>query len=561
MPSTGRRSWIVLAGSALPLLFTACSTGTTLARPVAETELGAVRGVERNGAVEFRGIPFAAPPVGELRWALPRPAAPWAGVRDATDFGNACPQTRRYDLTERSTTEDCLTLNVSTPPGAAPGAKLPVLVWIHGGAFVGGSGSLYRLDKLATQGRMVVVSANYRVGVFGFLAIPGLDAAFNGGQGLEDQRHALRWVQRNIAAFGGDPENVTVAGESAGGGSVCQHLVSPDRVQGLFHKAIVQSAGCLQPMPTLAASLDDTRPERPPMWKQVAAEVGCGAAVDVVACLRAASVDDLLAAQDELSTGLMALGPIVENGTVPAQASDAVRRGEVMRVPLLMGGTRDELRLYVAYAKLFAPFLSDYGEAGLRRDWLPTYYGPEKADPSHPGRTTWESILEEYRVREGMDGARLGSMLSDHQEAVGINDCLYLRTSDAFHPWAPAIHQWEFADPDALVLGVGIAKGMDPGFALGAVHSSELNYLFPNLSNTAAIDAPDLPPTSQAMADQLVAYWGSFVATGAPAPAGPPPWPRYELGGTKVMRFTPGDIAPYDAHAAHRCAFWKGLFP
>jgi para-nitrobenzyl esterase len=152
-------------------------------------------------------------------------------------------------------------------------------------------------------------------------------------------------------------------------------------------------------------------------------------------------------------------------------------------------------------------------------------------------------------------------MLSDHQEAVGINDCLYLWTSDAFLDWAPAIYQWEFADPDALVLGVGIAKGMDPGFALGAVHSSELNYLFPNLSNTAAIDAPDLPPASEAMADQLVAYWGSFAATGAPAPTGQPPWPRYERGGTKVMRFTPGNVAPYDAHTAHRCAFWKGLFP
>jgi para-nitrobenzyl esterase len=526
-----------------------------------QTDLGAIQGVERNGAIEFRGIPFAAPPVGDLRWALPRPAEPWPGVRDAAAFGSACPQTRRFDLTERSTTEDCLTLNVSTPPGTSPGAKLPVLVWIHGGAFVGGSGSLYRLDRLATQGRMVVVTANYRAGVLGFLAIPGIDAAFNGDLGLEDQRLALRWVQRNIAAFGGDPDNVTLAGESAGGGSICQHLVSPDRVRGLFHKAIVQSAGCLQPMPTLAASIDDTRPERPPLWKQVAAEVGCVAAADVVACLRAASVDQLLAAQDKLSTGIMSLGPIVENGTVPAQVADALRRGEVMRVPLLMGGTRDELRLYVAYAKLFAPFLSDYSEAGLRTGWLPTYYGPEKADPSHPGRTTWESILEEYRVREGMDGAGLGSMLSDHQEAVGINDCLYLRTSDAFLPWVPAIYQWEFADPDAPVLGVGIAKGMDPGFALGAVHSSELNSLFPNLSNTAAIDAPDLPPASQAMADQLVAYWGSFAATGAPAPIGHPPWPRYESGGAKVMRFTPGNVAPHDAHAAHRCAFWKGLFP
>jgi len=182
----------------------------------------------------------------------------------------------------------------------------------------------------------------------------------------------------------------------------------------------------------------------------------------------------------------------------------------------------DGLRLYVAYSRLFPPFLSYYGEAGLRRDWLPTYCGADAPDPTHPGRTRYDAILREYRVAEGMDGASLGSMLSDHQEAVGIANCLYLRTSDAFLPWVPAIYQWEFADPGAPVLGVGIAKGMDPGFALGAVHSSELNSFFPNLSNTAAIDAPDLAPAFQAMADQLVAYWASFAATGAPSSAGQP---------------------------------------
>jgi para-nitrobenzyl esterase len=550
-----------LAWSLLPLLSIACATPTTISRNVVQTDTGAVRGIERNGALEFRGIPYAAPPVGDLRWALPQPAGAWSGVRDATAFGDACPQTRRFDLTERSTTEDCLFLNVSTPPGLAPGEKLPVLVWIHGGAFVGGAGSLYRLDKLATRGRMVVVSMNYRMGLLGFMAIKGIDADFNGDVGLEDQRYALRWVQRNIAAFGGDPDNVTVGGESAGAGSACMHLISPARVKGLFHKAIVQSGGCLQPMPTLAKAIDDGDPRSPPMWKKVAAEVGCGAAPDVVTCLRAAPVDRLLRAQDELSVGIMALGPVVGNGTVPAQATDAARTGAVMRVPLLMGGTRDELRLYVAYAKLFPPFLSDYSEAGLRKDWLPTYYGPDAPDPTRPGQTRYEAILKEYRVAEGMDGSRLGSMLSDRQEAVGINDCLYLETSDAFLERVPAIYQWEFADPAALVLGVGIAKGMDPGFELGAVHSSELNYLFPHLSNTAAIDAPDLPPASEAMGDQLVAYWACFAATGVPAPPGQPSWPRYVKGGTQVMRFTPGNVAPYDAHAAHRCAFWGALFP
>ncbi len=529
--------------------------------PVVVTDLGAVRGVEREGALEFRGIPYAAPPVGELRFAPPRPASPWAGVRDASAFGASCPQTHRYGLTERSTTEDCLFLNVSAPADRRPGERLPVLVWIHGGAFVGGSSSLYRLDRLAARGRLVVVSMNYRVGLLGFMAVKGLDEDANGDLGLEDQRLALRWVQRNVAAFGGDPGNVTVAGESAGAGSVCMHLVSPGRVAGLFHKAVVQSAGCLQPMPTVAASIDDSDPSSPPAWKKVAERVGCGSAADVVACLRAAPVASLLDAQDALSSGVMSFGPSVGNGTVPAQARDAIRDGKVVRVPLLMGGTRDELRLYVAYAKLFSPFVADYSKAKLRSFWLPAYYGADAPDPSTPGRTRHDAIVAEYVRGGAMDGPSLGSMLSDRQTAVGITNCLYLRTSDALLGLVPALYQFEFADPAAPVLGVGIAKGMDPGFPLGAVHSSELNYLFPRLSNTSAIDGPELEPASQALADRMVDAWAAFAGTGAPRAAGLPPWPRYAGGGRDVMLLLPAASAPYDAGERHRCAFWQRVLP
>ncbi len=572
-PSPARRAHLPLlpALPALPavlalLASAACASVPARATPspsgpVVVTDLGAVRGVERNGALEFRGIPYAAPPVGELRFAPPRPAAPWAGVRDGSAFGASCPQTRRFDLTERSTTEDCLFVNVSVPADLRPGERLPVLAWVHGGAFVGGSSSLYRLDLLATRGRLVVVSFNYRLGLFGFMAVQGLDPDANGDVGLEDQRLALRWIQRNAAAFGGDPGNVTVAGESAGAGSVCMHLLSPDRVAGLFHKAIVQSAGCLQPMPTLAASIGDSDPARPPAWKKVAERVGCGSATDVVACLRGASVESLLDAQDAVSTGLMAFGPSVGNGTVPLQAGDAVRKGKVVRGPLLMGGTRDELRLYVAYAKLFSPFVSDYSEAKLRSFWLPAYYGPDAPDPSTPGRTLHGAIVAEYAPGGAMDGPSLGSMLSDHQVAVGITNCLYLRTSDALLALAPALYQFEFADQAAPVLGVGIAKGMDPGFALGAVHSSELGYLFPRYSNTSAVDGPALPPASQQLSDRMVEAWAAFAASGAPRAAGLPPWPRYEKGGRAVMLLAPGASAPYDAAARHRCAFWDRLYP
>lgn len=526
-----------------------------------QTDRGAVRGVVRHDALEFRGIPYAQPPVGKLRFALPVAAKPWAGVRDATDFGPACAQTRRYDLTERSEHEDCLTINVSVPADLAPGERLPVLFWIHGGAYVGGSANLYRLDRLAARGRLVVVAANYRVGVFGFLPIKGLPRAYNGDAGLEDQRLALRWVQRNIARFGGDPRNVTVAGESAGGGSVCMHLASPKAVAGLFHKALVQSAGCIAPMPELDAALSEADAANPPMWKRIAKEVGCGDARDALACLRQAPVASLLAAQDKHSTGVMTLSPTVGNGTVPSPVKDAAAKGALMRVPVLMGGTRDELRLYVAYDKLFAPFVGDYSETKLRSFWLPAFYGKDVPNPARPGTGKHDAIIAEYAAANGMNGASVGSMLSDYQTAVGISNCLYQRTAAAFLPWMPSLHMLEFADPDAPVLGVGLAKGMDPGFTLGAVHSSELNYWFPNYSNTSAIDAPDLAPASQRLADQMVDFVAAFARTGTPVIPGGARWPAYTGDGTSVMLLVPGAVVPYDAGAYHRCAFWSSLYP
>ena len=219
----------------------------------AQTQYGAVKGVERNGAIEFRGIPYAAAPEGDLRWAMPVQPKAWEGVRDASVFGNACPQQARFNLTDASTTEDCLNLNVSIPADIRDGEKLPVLFWIHGGAFVGGSSNLYRNDKLANKGRLIVVTPNYRLGVLGFMPHPAFRNAnhLNGNYGLEDQRAALKWVQNNIAAFGGDANNVTISGESAGAASICMHLASPEKVTGLFHKAIMTSAGCLAHLKTV----------------------------------------------------------------------------------------------------------------------------------------------------------------------------------------------------------------------------------------------------------------------------------------------------------------------
>lgn len=554
--------FILLSGLAFSCYGYASSSSMSNSGLTIMTDKGAVQGVVRNGAQEFRGIPYAAAPIGKLRWALPQPAAPWEGVKDASNFGSACAQQARYSLTQQSLDEDCLTLNVSRPSDWKPGEKLPVLFWIHGGAFVGGSSSLYRLDKLANQGKMVVVSANYRLGAFGFMAHPAFDTATNGGYGLEDQRFAMAWVQRNIAAFGGDPGNVTIAGESSGGGAVCMHLLSPERVPGLFHKAIVQSAGCLQPMPTIQESLTSSSA----LWKQVAQKVGCDTSATAdsaasLACMRGKKVEDILTAQGAASSGVMTFGPIIGNSTVPRSGTDAVKNGNLMKVPLLMGGTRDELRLYAAYAVLFPnsktpnlPFTKD----AVYKFWLPYFYG---SDTTH-----YDAIYNHYfgtgegQLGLAITGATVGSMASDRAPVVGINNCLYLKTSDAFGKWVPAVYQFEFADKNAPVLGVGIAKGMDPGFELGAVHSSELNYLFPKLSNTTAIDGPDLQPASQLLADQMVAYWAAFARTGAPRVSGLPVWPVY-AGGATVMLLDTGNIGIYDASTRHQCGFWAPIFP
>jgi para-nitrobenzyl esterase len=530
-----------IARSTAAALAVLVSLGTgSVGAEVLKTPAGELRGVIRNGALEFRGIPYAAPPVGELRWALPRPASPWQGVRDAANFGPACPQQARFNLTERSESEDCLSLNVSAPADRKPGELLPVFFYIHGGQFVGGASSLYRLDKLAREGRMVVVSANYRIGVFGFMSHPAFsNEGYNGNYGLEDQRAALAWVQQNIAAFGGDPSNVTVGGESAGAGSICMHLASPERVQGLFHKAFVLSAGCFAPLKTVA--------EAEETGIAMARAVGCGLSPDPLSCMRSKSVADWLVVGGHQAerdpTDLLVFGPTVGNRTVPRFPRDAaVPGGRFVDVPVMMGGARNELRLYVGYAVQdgFNVTPSNWVQ------WLRAVYGNRA-----------EAIATQYLPGDSPP-ATLGSVFSSYNPKIPINNCLYLRTARALSARLP-VYQFEFADPHAPVLGVGIAPP-DPGFELGAVHSAALNYFFPNYSNTSRINAPDLPTASQALASTMVAQLASFARTGEPSAPAAPKWPRYS-GPASVMLWESSKVGPYDAGAHHRCEFWRGLYP
>ena len=530
---TTRSVLFALLGSAVcPAILMAKAQATADdATLLVQTREGKVHGVAGRGVREFKGIPFAAPPVGELRFEPPAPVAPWTGVLDATATRDACPQARRFNLTEESNVEDCLHLNVAIPTASRTGAR-PVLVWFYGGAFVGGSTRLYPIDFLAREGDMVVVSVNYRLGPLGFMAHPAFGAEANGGYALEDQRAALRWVQRNIAAFGGDPGNVTIGGVSAGAASVCMHLISPERTSGLFHKAIIQSAGCTFNMRSVEEGVRT--------GLAVAQILGCGDPKTALKCLRSKPVKQLVDAGTVVAAAdYLAFAPIYGNGTVPRQGADALASGNFVRVPILNGGASNEMRLYVGYEV----------EAGARitldnyPDRLRALYGDNV-----------DQVLAAYPAnRYSSVPTALGSAMSDFMPGGGLNSCLFLRTAWLASRWVP-VYQYEFADDAAPPVM------NDPGIELGAVHTSEMPYQFPGFSNTSVLDGPPLAAPQQELARQMVAYWSSFIRTGRPAGAGLPEWQPFDPS-RQALKLKPGAVGMFDASGAHQCAMWERLYP
>jgi para-nitrobenzyl esterase len=498
---------------------------------VLKTEGGEVRGVDTGRLLAFKGIPYAASPIGVLRWALPQPAAPWSGVRDAASFGRQCPQVSRYGLTEASYDEDCLTINVTIPNAPHQGPR-PVIVWIYGGAFVGGGSSLYPLDAMALAGDAVVVSFNYRLGVFGFLANPSFDRAIDGTFGLADQRAALGWVQRNIGGFGGDPAQVTVAGESAGAASICMHLVGPKQTSGLFARAIIQSAACVQHL--------RTREEADVVGEKVATLAGCRQGAAALDCLRAKPVKDLLeAASTVAGSDIMTYVPSVGTDTIPEQPQEALRSGRFLRVPIVNGGNRDELRLYVAY--------DIQAGHGVTPETYGAYLKAVYNDKA-------EQVLAQYPLTAFSSApSALGTALTDFTPSNGLNYCGYLETARLATKYVPT-YQYEFADraaPDVTA---------NPGFEMGAVHSAELPYQFPGFDNTSKLAGGPLAPASQKLAVTMMQYWTSFAKTGTPRAADAPEWPVYKAV-TQAMRFDPGHIGLFDAAAEHNCSFWQKLYP
>ena len=515
------RARIGLGAGALLLLATARATAAAL---TVVTTGGTVEGIATPLAREFLGVPYAAPPVGALRWRPPQPAASWSGVLEANTLPAGCPQPAS-DFGSASTDENCLLLNVYTPPAASP-APLPVIVWVHGGAFEDGSGSQYDGSALVQDG-VIVVTIDYRLGFLGFLAHPALDAESpahaSGDYGLMDQQAALRWVRANIAAFGGDPGRVTLAGESAGGQSVFDQLVSPG-ASGLFERAIIESGAYAVRLPSLA--------DADANGVAFAKAVGCTSRTDA-SCLRALPVSTLLAVEAGSSgvAGLTEFEPDVNTPTLPVQPAAAIGAGLLNRVPVLQGSNHDEARLFTAtgYDFMGAPLGAagyDGAVAGL--------VGPQVAP-------TAEALypLSSYPSPD----LAYSTLFTD----VGFS--CSARGFDRLLSRHVATFAYEFADENAARL----LLPPDPFMPLGAPHTSELPFLWPNLLTTAVA----MTSSEQALAVEMRAAWTNFARNGDPNGAGVAAWPAYGQASDPFEELVPGAVTTSGSFAAdHRCAFW-----
>ena len=489
-----------------------------------ETTAGTVQGREKNGLHDFRGIPYAAPPVGELRFRPPQPLQPWTGVRDATAFGPMAMQNQGtmeslFGAPPRPMSEDCLTLNVWTP--ACDDAKRPVMVWIHGGAFISGTGATPWYDgRSFARDDVVLVTINYRLGAFGFLHVDG-----QGNNGILDQVAALEWVRDNIAAFGGDPGNVTAFGESAGAMSVGTLLGLP-AAKGLFVKAIPESGAAHHAKPADAADR---------MTAEFCAELGVETGPDLADRLRAVPAEKLLEAQAAVAAravaGGLAFTPVVDGVVLPESPIDAIGKGQAAGVAVVVGTTRDEFRLFT----MLDPSLASFDDERLARRVERFIAEPRRATglvahyrqrrPNATAAELWTDIGTDVVFR--IPAVRL----AERQSAIG---------NDVF------MYRFDYSSPAF-------------GGQLGACHALEIPFVFESLDG-GGVEMFVGPVTDdmRALAAAMHDSWVTFARTGTPAAAGLPEWPRYTGDRRATMLFDLESKVAEDPGAADREA-WTGI--
>lgn len=493
MDTTTRARLVMLCSC----LAAACGTDEkpdpTLVR-VADGELhGSIVGTSR----QFLGIPYARPPVGDLRWKEPVKPEPWTTPREATQFGKRCAQLMSATLmNEASNDEDCLYLNVWAPLSAPRNAA--VMVWLHGGGNVNGSanepvpflgtGLFYSGQFLAESRQVIVVSLNYRLGVFGFFAHPDLigEEGHAGNQGLQDQQLALQWVHDNIAQFGGDPGNVTLFGESAGSLDTCLHVAAPSSA-GLFQRAISQSGGCTTRQPTLA--------EAGALTARLAADLGCTGG-GTLACLRGKATADIMASPGVASQDpaiALDFGPNLDGWFMPDQPRAIFDAGNAAKIPYLLGSNTDEGTLFLPQSQ---PSTQDEYMAALTRMFGATVAAQVAALYS----------LDKFASAPSPATAALARVIGDSRLVCTTFDTAVRQA----HAGAP-VFLYNFDIPVPAAFGPG----------LGATHGSELPFVFA----TSPLFQSD--PAGRAASDAIQRYWTNFARTGNPNAAPDPSWPAF----------------------------------
>ena len=484
---------------------------------------GELQGYDADGVRVYLGIPFAAPPVGDLRWKPPAAPAKWSGVRDAGAFGPACVQTNTFGvMAVRSTAEDCLYLNVFAPSGGRDRPR-PVMVWIHGGGLINGRTNDYDPRKLVKDGDVVVVSITYRMNVFGYMAHPALDKeghAF-GNYGTLDQQAGLKWVQQNIAAFGGDPGNVTVFGESAGGIAILFNLVSPASA-GLFHKAILQSGVSGSPQTPLPAAQK--------IGEDFAAAMGC--ADQTASCMRSKSVDEII---DKAGRFLNSAIRSIDGTVLPGQMQALMAEGKFHKVPILIGNNLNEWTWFTSLAELGSgkPLAAEDYEARLVAT-----FGPERGP----------KVAAQYPVASEPSPSETFSLALTSWGFV----CPSRRVMRSADKGGVPVYVYEFMDRNAPQYFPPVS------YPYGAAHTLEIRYLFQNYHGAAGVLKP-LNADQQKLSEAMVKYWTNFARTGDPNGVGLPVWPKWSAANEQTQLLDVQITSAKDSGVDRRCEFWDSL--
>ncbi|MCL9793600.1 carboxylesterase/lipase family protein [Frankia sp. AgKG'84/4] len=497
-----------------------------------DTTSGRLHGLATSQAREFLGVRYAEAPTGDQRWTMPTAPPKPVGTVEATKAGPSCAQggSAPGASATTSTSEDCLFLNVTTPTTARTGEKLPVMVWWHGSGYTSGSGSSYDAARLADQGHVIVVTLNYRLGVFGYLSLPGL--AGSGDFGLADQILATRWAKRNAAAFGGDPDNITVFGESAGAMSACALLTSPV-AKGLVNKVAMSSGGACQLNWPRGGLLPDVPAQTPyvaladseKLGVTEAGTLGCTGA-STLSCLRDASTADLLKVFPVFSDVLAYDTPLL-----PENPATAVTDGRTLPIPVLSTSNHDEQRAFVGGAQKVKPYYS----AASYPTYLAQAFGPDA-----------DKVAAQYPLTKYPNPAIAWStVITDASWS-----CPTLAGNAALATHGSTVYGGEFDDPHAPDISGVTSASFDPG----AAHAADLPYLFDLLGQNY------LRGTAQTkLSAAMIDYWTSFARTGTPTAEGQPAWPKLSGTGGPTLQLNPTEIRTVDLAAEHNCAFWTTI--